>query len=376
MIYLKKLSLKNFQRHSHLDLDFNDGVNVLYGSSDAGKSCVRRAIEFLCDFNICDGIRKTGTKKTEVRGEFSNGVVLTRIRSSSINRYILEKDGKETQFDSIGKTAPQEILDALEISPLEINDKKYYLNSYPQISLPFLFDISPSERARIFNKLTGNDILDVLFGQFNKDILRIKRGHKEEVEKFEERAELLEKKEIEKEKAEAVYTRVKKRLKTCQKLYEKYSNLLELKELVKSNLVTKNETVKTLKQFKVPQDTDIKQLREKIERLSALLDVKNGCEKLSTGLDRVRGQLKAIRVPDVDSVGLTTKIKRFDTLKSLKRELDNTEKMCYTLNKNIKINDKDLSLLADNHTHLLKEMKVCPICKREMTDECIKEIKL
>ena len=74
-MWIHQLILKNFQKHSNLTLDFFSEVNVLYGATDAGKSCVRRAISWVF-FGIPQGdvIRKEGTKKTSVKVILSNDI--------------------------------------------------------------------------------------------------------------------------------------------------------------------------------------------------------------------------------------------------------------------------------------------------------------
>ncbi len=375
-MYLKLLHLINFQKHAELQIDFCKGVNVLYGSSDAGKSCIRRAIEWIVQNESIDGIRKIGTKQTSVTIILDNGIEIEKVRSASINRYILREGEKESVFNSVGKTIPDEIKEKLTIYPIEVDGESIYLNSQPQIALPFLFDKSPSFRMKLFNKLTGNDVLDKLFGQFNVDILRIKRGHREEVERFEERAKDLKTKQIEKEKAEAVYGRLKKRVENIKKLHEKYSKLMELKTLEENVVSDLEETKIKLKNLKVPQEADIKQLKEKIDRYEQVKSVKNGCERLLVSLSKVSGQLKTIRVPDVDMATWLGKVKRLDSLQRAKGKLDGSSKLYYTIEEDLEKVSLALGDKINEYKDLLKEAKLCPFCQREVTDDCIKGIKL
>ena len=277
-MYLKNLHLINFQNHSELEINFVNGVNVLYGNTDSGKSAIKHAIEFLFWHDTFVGQRKllpkgskqTFTKITSVKGEFDNGIIVERIVSNSINRYILTKDGKESIFDSVGRNAPLEIQEAIGIYPITVDGEEIFLNSQSQIALPFLYDKSPSFRHKLFNKLTGNDVLDKLFGGFNKDILRIKRGIREETEQFEKRAEDLKKKLIEKEKAEVIYSKLKKRVENIKKLYEKYSKLLEVKELQEKLIASKTEAINRLNRFKIPEPEVLQRLIVNIDRFEQL----------------------------------------------------------------------------------------------------------
>jgi len=360
---VKSIHLKNFQKHEDLLLNLCDGVNVLFGSSDAGKSCIRRALEWVVQNESFDGVRKTGTKKTSVLIILDDGTEIERIRSQSINRYILREGDNEEVFDSIGKTIPDKIKEVLSIYPIEIDGEQIYLNSQPQIALPFLFDKSPSFRMKLFNKLTGNDVLDKLFGQFNKDILRIKRSLREETERFGLRAMILKRKKVEKEKTEAIHIRLKKRVENLKKLSEKYHKLLEIKELRENIITSKDEAVRGLNRIKIPQAVDIKQLKEKVERFEQLKNIKNGSEKLQAGLSKVRSQLKDFRLPELKYGALNSKIQRLDTLKSLKTGHKENSDTYYKLEK--VLHDVELVLCdkIDEYKELLKEAKICPTCQ-------------
>ena len=111
-MWLKKLTLKNFQKHENLTLDFTPGVNILYGHSDAGKSCIRRAIGFVFfgDPRTDAVIRKEGTKQTSVTALLDNGNEVERVKSASVNRYIVRvPNEKELVYDSIGAEIPEEV---------------------------------------------------------------------------------------------------------------------------------------------------------------------------------------------------------------------------------------------------------------------------
>ena len=166
---LQKLLIINFQKHAYLEIEFKvDGVNVLYGASEVGKSCIRRAIEFVFEHQTFKGQRKVDTKKTSVKAWLTNNRTVERIISNSINRYVIRQGDKEQVFDSVGKTAPKEVREFIGIFPIDLDGEEIYLNSYPQIGKPFLFDQSPSACMKLFNKLTGNDVLDKLFADLPK----------------------------------------------------------------------------------------------------------------------------------------------------------------------------------------------------------------
>ena len=44
MKYLKTVILENFQSHKHTSIEFNEGLNVILGPSDSGKSAIIREL--------------------------------------------------------------------------------------------------------------------------------------------------------------------------------------------------------------------------------------------------------------------------------------------------------------------------------------------
>ena len=177
-MYIKELEVKNFQKHAKFKATFSDKVNVLHGESDAGKSCIIRALRWVLVGDIQgDVVRKEGSKKTTVTIVLDDDTKVTRIKSSTVNAYVLEKDGKETKFDSIGKNLPEPILNLFNIPIMEVDKEQVILNIQSQLDAPFLLSNSGSFRVKVLNKLTGNHILDKIIQSFNKDLLNdIKRS--------------------------------------------------------------------------------------------------------------------------------------------------------------------------------------------------------
>ena len=372
---IASIELVNFQIHKELKVDFTNGINVLIGASGKGKSCIRRAIEW-CLFNkSIDGIRREGSKKTSVKITLTNGAIVERIRSASINRYVLTVNGEEKTFDSIGKSMPQEVKDAIGINPMVVDGEELWLNSSQQIALPFLFDKSPAWRMKLFNQLTGNDLLDKLFVQFNKDILRIGREHKSDTERLESLTEELETKEIEKEQLEAIYLVVKEQIDNLwgiQHEYDKHLTLLDLQQ-------TNDEQTIALKaqktNVKYPEDVEIQALATKIDELDEKEKLLRAVLSNEIELSRVGVELSENVVQAIDSDELQGKIDRLDALKKLLKDQDDAcEKDKFV---SINIADTDFQLKEDvkELNELLENTEDCPLCGQELTTECKHQLK-
>jgi len=44
---IKQLTIKNFQSHKKTKLEFSDGVNIIIGQSDSGKTAIIRALNWV-----------------------------------------------------------------------------------------------------------------------------------------------------------------------------------------------------------------------------------------------------------------------------------------------------------------------------------------
>ncbi len=356
---LKKLLIINFQKHAHLEIEFKvDGVNVLTGASEIGKSCIRRAMEFVFEHQTFQGQRKVNTKKTSVKAWLKDNKTVERIISNSINRYIISQNGSEQVFDSVGKIAPLEVREFIGIYPIDLDGEEIYLNSYPQIGKPFLFDQSPSARMKLFNKLTGNDILDKLFAEFNKDILKIKRNIREETENFEKRSTDFESKKTETEKAIAIHTRLKKRMLCLKEKYKKYENLLKLKQNLESNLGNQKKVTLDIKGIQVIQDDVLQVIKKKIDRYDRLVTVDGSSEKVYNQLKRVREGLKELMPLSINLDDLRGKIERFGDIRGIYDKFSQIKRFQGEFGKKLKVVNMDIKY---DHKELDK-YEVCREC--------------
>jgi len=374
-VFISQIKLRNFQKHSDLTLNFTSGVNIIYGRSDAGKSCIRRAVEWVIENKKIDGVRKVGTKETSVYILFNSGVGIEKVRSALINRYIIHKDGKEVKFDAIGKTVPEEVRNVIGISPIEIDGEQIYLNSTHQIGLPFLFDISPTERMKLFNLLTGNDLLDKLFVGFNKDILSLNRDLKETKILIENQVSALSEKEIEKEKLEAKLKKSKNSLVDIEGLYTSYQSFLQLQQLQQDTINKLAKVTVDLKSLIIPQDIDIKGVSSNIEVLKGLKSLHDAL-RATDKYDEISAQLTQINVPELDFAGSNDQIQALDKLQSLCYTYSEQNAQSEAVEFKLKKAEIDIGNLETEFKTLLKEAKVCPLCFSEITDKHVEGLKI
>lgn len=154
---LKTLAIQNFQSHEKTLLEFSEGVNVILGASDSGKTAIIRALRWLV-WNRPSGeaFRSNWGGDTEVRLELEGGSVVVRGRNKVANLYTLsafpETGAVISEFKAIKTDVPEEILHVLNLNEINLQQ---------QLDRPFLLDASPGEVAQHFNRVAHLDVIDV-----------------------------------------------------------------------------------------------------------------------------------------------------------------------------------------------------------------------
>ena len=152
--YITRLRMENFQSHKDTDIDFTDGINLIVGSSDAGKSAILRAINFVFHNQPRNkAFVRMGSDETRVSIWFSDGTEVQRIKGER-NCIIITVPGEDPQiFEKIGHELPPEAIKALGAPP--IDDKHGPLSFSEQMSPYFLVSLSPTDLPRSISELTG-----------------------------------------------------------------------------------------------------------------------------------------------------------------------------------------------------------------------------
>ncbi|AUS09068.1 hypothetical protein C1X05_09555 [Laceyella sacchari] len=202
MSTFKKLVIENFQSHQHTTIDFSDGLNVFVGASDSGKSAILRAIRWVL-FNVPRGSDyiRSGAKECRVSLTFADGTEVVRVRSTSVNRYLLRKPGEEEQvFEGFGNMVPQEIVDAHGIEPIKLDQKELYVHFGTQLESPFLLFESNQNKAKTIGRISGAHLIDYALKkasadrqQINAQIKQLEQSRdeiKEKLQPYENIAEL------------------------------------------------------------------------------------------------------------------------------------------------------------------------------------------
>ena len=160
---IHSINIENFQSHKNTRLTLSDGVNVIKGPSNSGKTAIIRALRWLI-LNRPTGFyfknRDASDKdKTSIDVTVKDAVVL-RTRNKGDNKYVIHIPNKENdaEFEALRGEVPSEIRDTLQL------DER---NLQTQFDGHFLLNDSAGEVAKRLNLATGLDIIDKLVSGIN-----------------------------------------------------------------------------------------------------------------------------------------------------------------------------------------------------------------
>jgi DNA repair protein SbcC/Rad50 len=152
----KVLTVRNFQCHKRIVLEFAPTITTLVGPTDAGKSALLRALRWTClnDFVGSDFIRE-GAAATGIKLVFRHRKedhTITRKKGERLNTYALD----EKEFKSFATNVPEDITQALQLSPI---------NFQSQHDSPFWFTESAGEVSRRLNAVVDLSVIDTVLSK-------------------------------------------------------------------------------------------------------------------------------------------------------------------------------------------------------------------
>ena len=257
--YIEEVQLINFQDHADTTVKFTNGINLIVGSSDAGKSAVLRALNYVFHNSMKgDSFIRVGTAECSVRIKFSDGIEVTRVKGGDVNSYILKDlEGNYNTYSKVGQTVPEPVRKALGGPPLD--DKKKPISYADQMSSLFLVDLSPTDLPRTLSELTGIQNLQTAAEILQKNSRSFDRSIKDKNEKIEKLKVDLDQ-----------YSYVDKDLEKIQEIETNLKVMQDKNEKVKrsrSFIESNNEIAKEAKKIKesLAKDKIVLDLKDKFE---------------------------------------------------------------------------------------------------------------
>jgi len=166
---INSLSINNFQSHKNSALVFDEGINIIIGQSDSGKTAIIRALNWVINNRPTgEAFRSSWGGGTDVNLWVDKQAI--RRGKGKTNFYNLQNltsvagEGDE-KFLSFGQDVPDEIKNLVNFSSLNLQG---------QFDSPFLLAMSGGEVARYLNKIVYLDTIDTSLSNIGKTLRKEK----------------------------------------------------------------------------------------------------------------------------------------------------------------------------------------------------------
>lgn len=161
-IMISKISIKNFRTHQDTELNLSNGINVIVGLPDSGKTNIIRSLLWALTnrpsgFRFHSDISKEAD--TSVRIDFTDKQWIQIVKNKSKGQYFTSID--KEPLKAIGQDVPNSVSDIANMSELNIQR---------QLDKHFLICSSPAEVAKTFNRITRLEKIDKSVSLLTTDI--------------------------------------------------------------------------------------------------------------------------------------------------------------------------------------------------------------
>ena len=192
---IDSIELMNFQSHGHSVINFNEGLNIFIGESNAGKTTIFRAILWAVDNQpLGTDFIMAGQVECSVKINYTDGTYIKRWRSMKDTGYyevqrLDESNNLVTQiYKGFTNAVPVEVANVHQMPKVNITkDLETHLNVITQLEGPFLLTESPTVKAAAIGRITGTHVIDQAIKDNNSVALSnkkmIKAYQKDQLEK-------------------------------------------------------------------------------------------------------------------------------------------------------------------------------------------------
>lgn len=165
---IKSVRLQNFQSHKDTAIDLSDGLNIIVGESNNGKTAIIRGIMWVIDnYPLGTDFIMAGEKDCCVRITYDDGTFIERGRTLTDTGYykvrFINENGvfEDATYRGFTNAVPVEVANIHQMPKINITkDIETHLNVLSQLDSPFLITESPQMKAAAIGRITGTHVID------------------------------------------------------------------------------------------------------------------------------------------------------------------------------------------------------------------------
>jgi len=349
---IKNICIRNFQSHCKTKMEFCEGLNVIIGDTDSGKSAIVRALRLLIlNKPLGDKFINWNTPKgelTSVKGKFTDGSWAIREKGKNINQYRVS--GYDEPFSALKGKVPKEVQNITKLSEANIQSQSEYY---------FLLDKTGGQVASAFNKVANLDLMELVIKQIKSELTETNSS-------ISHNNDLLE--EIEKEienlkwitKARSRFQKIEKReikIEDNKYLSSELTNILSDFHGINHELSSMKKTEKALEMSNVIIDAGkhITEAQESAHTLDSIIyeyyAIRNETK-----------QLKQLKNLSQKSKNIMQSKGKLDILKNSLKELEKVMEYHEEIFNQVVFRKKQVVLKEKKLNKFKKQLKVCPLC--------------
>ena len=359
------LSIKNFQSIKEVKLDLG-GFTVITGSSNLGKSAVRRAFATVLYNDWDASYIKDGYESAEIELERDGNVVRVEkeYRKTTPKKNTFTVNGKS--YDKMGRSnenLPDEYAE-FGWQPLKAQGDKYKLNIATQLEPLFMIANSDTENTAILNnafKMDAFEKASAEAGREAKEIERTIKVHEKDLSAKEEELRIVQRYL---DRLESIKEVIEK-LSTDYELIEQYIGLKRAYDeqkpeyerlLLESKIIDLTQKIMTIKNYfdKVEELKRVENEREIVTKIAKLLPMIDLAKRYIEESNEIKEkeQRKTLILNAKEKIDQLGEIL---SLVELKTKIDKAQKSIDKNQEELKEIDKEIHSLG-----------VCPLCQREL----------
>ncbi len=163
---IKRIEITNFMSHAHTVIEPAEGLTVIVGDNNTGKSALVSAFQVLCRNAPGDYMVRHGARECSIRVFTDDGHEIEWVRKGKVVSYRI--NGRDVH--RLGGAVPEDLHDLLRLPLVETENEPFDIHFGEQKKPIFLLNESASRRATFFASSSDTIKLIEMQGRHRKKI--------------------------------------------------------------------------------------------------------------------------------------------------------------------------------------------------------------